>query len=249
MDFESIEGAHPLDATEGFATRRVVSRRRGGVRGQPRLAAPQLTPHILADLAINAAVSHRSEFLRFLRGRVRQQADAEDLLQEFYLKVLCKAFQIRDADAIGPWMKSVLRRLVIDYYRARAAESRVAQCLEHSNNNLIGDSTAEIATDSVRVETALHCIRPRYAELVERVDFRGESRASVARSLAISGNNLGVLLHRARKALRDALAGPSKCAPVRRQGSDARSSLTSARPASIAVDGDCAGRWAGGCGE
>lgn len=207
----------------------------------------RLTPSILADLAINAAVSNRSEFLRFLRARVQQEADAEDLLQDFYLKVLSKAGQIRDADAIGPWMKSVLRRTVIDYYRARAAETHAMKRMESANSELIADSTGDNSKDAARLEAALHRISPRYAQVLIRVDLRGEPRTFVSSDLAISNNNMGVLLHRARKNLRQTLADPGQSAPARRRRSRTRSPLISARVAPMAADRNPGSRWAGEC--
>jgi RNA polymerase sigma-70 factor (ECF subfamily) len=44
-----------------------------------------------------------------------------------------------------------------------------------------------------------------YARLIWQVDLLGQPRNKVARDLGISANALGVRIHRARRALRDAL--------------------------------------------
>ncbi len=136
---------------------------------------------------------------RYLQGRVRTPYDADDVLNDFCLRVLLCAHQIRKPEALGSWMSSVLRTTLIDYYRRTVAHSRI--------------EGAYVAVLEVRDASACSCIvqvlptlKPEYAELIERIELNREPRARVAESLDISPNNVAVRLFRARRALRKALA-------------------------------------------
>lgn len=45
-------------------------------------------------------------------------------------------------------------------------------------------------------------LRPRYAELIRRIDLNGEPKTAVSRDLKIKVATLDVAIHRARRALR-----------------------------------------------
>ena len=53
----------------------------------------------------------------FLRGRVRSPADAEDLLQDVFLKVHQRIGDLRDAAKLEGWLYQIARNAVIDHYR------------------------------------------------------------------------------------------------------------------------------------
>ncbi len=78
------------------------------------------TSSLSADDAVIAALKegHR-EFLRFVARRAANMADAEDILQDFYLKVVRSARTVRDQGSLRIWLAQVLRRTLTDYYRKK----------------------------------------------------------------------------------------------------------------------------------
>ena len=68
--------------------------------------------------AVTAALreGHR-EFLGFVRRHTASVADAEDVLQDFYLKVVRSAWTLRSREKLGAWLAQVLRRTLADHYR------------------------------------------------------------------------------------------------------------------------------------
>ncbi len=159
-----------------------------------------------ADEAVLAALreGHR-EFLRYLAGRTATPADAEDVLQEFYLKVIRSARTLRSPAALRAWLSQVLRRTLTDYYRRAAVRNRTGERLRQ-----LDDSAVRIEDDAeLAVCRCLYRILPTLpkdqADIIWRVDLLGQPRKQVAKGLAISPNNLGVRVHRARRALRVAL--------------------------------------------
>jgi len=160
----------------------------------------------VSDEAVIAALKEGyREFLRFVARRTASLADAEDILQDFYLKAIRSARTIRDRGALRSWLAQVLRRTLTDYYRRASVRRKAQERLEaQSDHALIVDDEAERA-----VCACLYRILPTlpadYGQIIWRIDLLGEPRDKVAKNLGISSNNLAVRVHRARHALRAAL--------------------------------------------
>jgi len=160
----------------------------------------ELLPHLL---------SRESDFRSFLRRRVADDALAEDLLQQSFMRALQQEHQVEQPEQVVAWFYRILRNATIDYYRARVADDRKIEAFIQELAVTGTDKTP--AFDELRptlcacLQRLLPRLRPAYADLLNRIDLEGESPASVAKDLGVSPNNLTVRLHRARQALRKSL--------------------------------------------
>src|SRR5688500_16786388 len=82
-------------------------------------SAPETENTIVARLLGN----HR-RFLDFLTARVGKREDAEEILQEAFVRGLQKAGEIRDEESAVAWFYRLLRNSVIDHYRRTAADRK-----------------------------------------------------------------------------------------------------------------------------
>lgn len=57
---------------------------------------------------------------RFIRSRVRQDADAEDVLQEVFLKIHRNIGKVRETQRLEAWVFQIARNAVNDFYRQEA---------------------------------------------------------------------------------------------------------------------------------
>jgi RNA polymerase sigma-70 factor (ECF subfamily) len=147
---------------------------------------------------------HR-EFLRFVSRQTQNLHDAEDILQDFYLKAIRSARTIKEQGALKGWLAQVLRRTVTDYYRRASVRKAALLRLEIAEGLLVKiDDDAERAVCSC-LYRILPTMPSEYAQLIWQVDLLGQPRSKVAKALGISANNLGVRIHRARRALHSAL--------------------------------------------
>jgi len=147
---------------------------------------------------------HR-EFLRYLSARTASFADAEDILQDFYLKVVRSSRTIKAPGALRGWLAQVLRRTLADYYRKASVRRAALQRLEEVEGpTVLIDDAAEQAVCRC-LYRILPTLRPDYSRIIWQVDLLGQPRNKVAEGFGISANNLGVRVHRARRALRAAL--------------------------------------------
>ncbi len=160
------------------------------------------TPDILEVLVEN----HR-RFPAFLDRRVGSRAEAEDILQDAFVRSLDRADTVRDPEAVIPWFYRLLRNAVIDHHRRRGAEDRA---LAYAAGT--ADEAEPGADEALRDEVCacvaalVETLKPEYATAIKRVDLDGSTVAAFAREAGITANNAGVRLHRAHEALRRQLA-------------------------------------------
>lgn len=162
-------------------------------------------PSLVDPAVLDALREGHREFLRFVTGRTATLADAEDVLQEFYLKVIQNLRTIRNPGTLRAWLSQVLRRTLTDHYRRAAVRNKARERLRE-----VGDAPVRINDDAeLAVCRCLYRILPTLqtdqAEVIWRVDLLGQARNQVAKNFGISPNNLGVRIHRARRALQAAL--------------------------------------------
>ncbi|HEX9653964.1 MAG TPA: sigma-70 family RNA polymerase sigma factor [bacterium] len=65
----------------------------------------------------------RKRVLDFIRRRVRMEADAEDILQDVFYQLLTGYNIAEPIEKLTPWLFTVARNKIIDWYRKRKAES------------------------------------------------------------------------------------------------------------------------------
>jgi RNA polymerase sigma-70 factor (ECF subfamily) len=157
------------------------------------------TPAVLESLLDN----HR-RFLGFLEKRVGNRADAEEILQEAFLRSLAKADDIRDDERAVPWFYRILRNAVVDHWRRRGAAVRRNEALaREATRQVLPDVERETQGEICRCfEALLPTLKPEYAEILRRVDLQEERPVDVAAQQGITPNAAMVKLHRARRALR-----------------------------------------------
>lgn len=150
--------------------------------------------------------NYRQDFLGYLRKRINDRDEAEDVLHDFYLRAISKAGQVKNPQATLGWSYTVLKSVLNDHFRHKAAGKRVHQ-------QFVDDFlTVRPAHEDVPHRADCQCLhrllpslRTEYVTVLSRVDLAGESHATVARALGITTGNLRVRLHRARQALKKSL--------------------------------------------
>jgi len=154
----------------------------------------------------------REQFLRYLQYRLGDRDEAEDVLQDFHMRIVIKASQIRDTGSTMAWLRAVLKSVLADHFRRQAAERQahqlmVADWLATSTEQEM-TPTEEESFDRIACSCfykLLPTLKREYADALMRIDLAQEPREDVARSLGITAGNMRVRLHRARRALKETL--------------------------------------------
>jgi RNA polymerase sigma-70 factor (ECF subfamily) len=172
------------------------------------------------EAAMAALVNEWSPvMLRVARSFVDSAQSAEDVVQEAWLGMLSGLARFEGRSSLRTWTFSILVN------RARTRGAREARTLPQSSPELeeaagawssIGaPSRWDGAPESVvlskeialELDRALSGLPPRQRQVVAMRDICGMTADEACTALGISAANQRVLLHRARAALRGALAG------------------------------------------
>ena len=190
LSWESSE-----ETIELLEDKKKIERRKSLMEG-----ARQQSPNVVAVLVDN----HR-KFLSFLKGRIANPSDADDILQAAFVKGIKKADSLRDGESVVAWFYRLLRNVMVDYYRHQDAGRRAMEHMVRMNTDTethqpdIEEAVCQCVYD------LMPTLKDDYSRLLMRVDLEGASIAEVASEMSITANNARVKLHRARKALRKQL--------------------------------------------
>jgi RNA polymerase sigma-70 factor (ECF subfamily) len=170
------------------------------------------------DPAVDLAV-HRGAMLRFARRRIRDEALAEDTVQDALLAALSARHSFQGQSAVRTWLIGILNHKIQDAFRR---ETRYVKLDAPQDEGGEGDERLDRAASAQHATTADDddpmrevARRQMHAALVDEVErlpdglksvfvmqaVEGAPTADVCRKLNITEANVWVRLHRARKRL------------------------------------------------
>ena len=169
------------------------------------MATDKSEPRTETTVVAKLLANHR-RFLDFLTARVGKREDAEEILQDAFVRGLQKAGELRDEESAVAWFYRLLRNSVIDHYRHTAAGRKALEVQARETPEVDPGFDADLErTVCECISDLIPLLKPEYADLIRRVDLGGANVTSVADEIGISAGNARVRLHRARAALRDEL--------------------------------------------
>tara|TARA_R110000796_G_scaffold40235_2_gene99674 strand:- start:2672 stop:3301 length:630 start_codon:yes stop_codon:yes gene_type:complete len=151
-------------------------------------------------------VEFRNQFLGFLRRRLSRPQDAEDVFQDFCVKVLRYHSQVQSHERLDAWLGVTLKHALTDHYRRQATRNRGAEAYSIESKVLQQEVTDVEEPACTCVVAAMKMLTPSQSKLLTRIDLNDEPRKTVAADLGLSLNSLGVRVHRSRTALKEKIA-------------------------------------------
>ncbi len=140
-----------------------------------------------------------SNLKAFLKSKIADPDDVEDLFQEVLIKTHKNIGGLRSTEKLKPWLFTLARNTVIDFYRKRGRDNAISE-----EDLWYGDEE----------EPTLHqfsgCILPfinalplETSDLLKAIDIEGQSQKGHAADLGISYSTLKSRVQRGRTQLRD----------------------------------------------
>ncbi|MEX5215195.1 MAG: RNA polymerase sigma factor SigZ [Nitrospiraceae bacterium] len=147
----------------------------------------------------------------FIAKRVANEAEAEDILQEVFLRVHRRLDSVNDPRRLVSWVYQITRHVIIDHYRVSGKRidrpvglTGELEALPVSDSN---DETAEGSSER-RAELA-GCLRPMivqlpqdYREAVTLVELDGLTQQEAAARMGLSLSGMKSRVQRGRRQLR-----------------------------------------------
>lgn len=128
-------------------------------------------------------------------ARVRHE-EVDDIAQEVFLAAFKSLKSLRDRTAIGPWLGSIARNQVVEYYRrARPTE----ELTDHFSRSDTPHAEAN------EILAAIHSLPVTYAETLVLRLVEGMTGPEIAARTGLTPDSVRVNLHRGMKLLREKL--------------------------------------------
>jgi RNA polymerase sigma-70 factor, ECF subfamily len=144
----------------------------------------------------------------FVARRVSDPDDAEDIVQEVFVRLHQKIDTLQDERHLHAWVYQITRNMITDYYRSplRRSEGPMPESLAE----VTADEGDDPDTDALREMAA--CVAPildtlpdSQREALALTALQGLTQVAAARQLGLSHSGMKSRVQRARKQVRDAL--------------------------------------------
>lgn len=132
--------------------------------------------------------------------------DAEDLLQDAFLRALRYINTVDPERGFGPWFKRLIVNLAFNAREARALRVTEVMPTDVATFRDTPDLLTERAELRLRIRSAIGELPPRQRLIVMMYEVDGATTAEIADLLEVSQETVRWHLHRARTTLREALA-------------------------------------------
>jgi RNA polymerase sigma-70 factor, ECF subfamily len=159
---------------------------------------------------------HNQRLFRVARGLMRDDSEAEDVLQEAYVRAFAHIASFRGEAAIATWLTRIVineaksrlrsRRPTVELEAVETAQQAGAQLINFPGR-ITSDPEADVAKSQIRrlLEGAVDQLPEAFRVVFILRDVEGLSIEDTAAQLGVKAETVKTRLHRARRLLRQAL--------------------------------------------
>jgi len=138
---------------------------------------------------------------RFICSRMADPEDAEDILQEVFLRIHTHIGTVRESSRLESWIYQIARNSMNDYYRARRTHVELTDLATEDEHP--DEDAAESLAPSIR--EIVDTLPERYRQALILTEYEGLSQKELAERLGLSFSGAKSRVQRAREKVRDAL--------------------------------------------
>lgn len=147
---------------------------------------------------------HNKAVYQYCRQMIRHSAQAEDLTQEVFLRILRKSSSFKATGSFKAWMFNIARNITLDHLRAMQRRGNVA-AVEESMEPMIENRTAEQAASGSQsmemLQQALSRLPAAVQEIIWLGRFEFDSYEELGQALGCKSGTARVRMHRAMQQL------------------------------------------------
>lgn len=144
---------------------------------------------------------------RFFMAQSASSSDADDLLQETWLRIRRVRHTYRPGEPVLPWFYAIARRVRIDHYRRASRTTARERPLEEASDRSVTQPQGEAHAEDL--ETLLAPLSDSQRDIIRMLKVTGMSLEEVARATSCSVGSVKQKVHRAYRKLRDTMSRPN----------------------------------------
>lgn len=140
-----------------------------------------------------------SRLLQFVASRLPDRADAEDIVQEVFLRIHTNLDKVQEIERLEGWIYQIARNCIIDYYRSR---KRLVPLIEYAieDEHPEPDAAEELIP---YLREVVQELPDHYREALVLTEYQGLSQQALADRLGISLSGAKSRVQRARQKVKD----------------------------------------------
>jgi RNA polymerase sigma-70 factor (ECF subfamily) len=156
----------------------------------------------MADSFTHVWDHFNARLYQFIRSRVEDEAAAEDLLQEVFLRIHKRMETLSDSSRLESWVYQIARHAIIDHYRRRRDLTEIPETVP-DEDRLVEPDAAELLAASMR--EMVEALPEPYRQALILTEYEGLTQAALAERLNISLSGAKSRVQRARQKIKDDL--------------------------------------------
>jgi RNA polymerase sigma-70 factor, ECF subfamily len=145
---------------------------------------------------------YHSRLLGFILKRINNKDDAEDILQDVFLKIHSRMDTLKENSKIQSWIYSITRNTIIDFYRAQKPSKELPESLSNPVPESHEETRKEIADWFLPL---INTLPPLYRQALTLSEIDGITQNEVAQKEGLSLSAAKSRIQRGRKILKDNL--------------------------------------------
>jgi len=141
---------------------------------------------------------------RFIKKRVLNEQDADDIFQEIYLKIYQNLGNVMNEDKLHAWIYRVARNTITDYYRRNHNKFEITDLTEdlESSTDEALSANSEIAAC---LKAMVDSLPETYRQAIFLTEFQNMTQKELSEKLGISISGAKSRVQRARNMLKEML--------------------------------------------
>jgi RNA polymerase sigma-70 factor (ECF subfamily) len=155
------------------------------------------------NAATDLIVQLSPQLHRFFAAQIVSRVDADDLLQETWLRIHRVRHTYRPSEPVMPWFYAIARRVRVDHYRKSSRTTAL-----HQEVGDVSTIAAPVSPESGQLDDLAALLKPLSEgerEVVEMLKVEGMSLQEVARATSSTVGSVKQKAHRAYKKLRETM--------------------------------------------
>ena len=142
------------------------------------------------------------QLLGYVKSKIRSKEDAEDILQNVFIRISGNVDRLTDEFKLKNWMFTITRNAIIDYYRANASNRRTAIPEEIDENIIdVGDPDPTKGLDQC-MNTMIALLPEEYREIIIESEIKGIKQKDLADKYGIAYPSMRSRVQRGRERLK-----------------------------------------------
>jgi RNA polymerase sigma-70 factor, ECF subfamily len=140
--------------------------------------------------------------LFFIRSKIKSKEDAEDILQNVFIKIASNINKLSDEEKLQSWIYTITRNAIIDYYRVNASQKKLS--VDSEMEKTIFEEEQPDSTKGLDqcMNTMIGLLPEEYREIIIESELKGVKQKDLADKYQMAYPSLRSRVQRGRERLK-----------------------------------------------